>query len=210
MATGWQAGRPIHDRLPGALEAYRKDQDWDGYNPTQDPPIADWLTVPWDELLMATKAKVDGIPATLLNPLTAAPSNLDWLAQLCGFTGDYWDASWPVAIKRQLIGRSLSFIWESKGTRALLEWLLNLFALEASIYQIGSWRAGVSKVGDPIGSAEEHLRYMLIVPLAYRRTSPEWQLVERLNRLYAPVYCESRICYDHWYAGVSAVGDPIL
>lgn len=201
----WQTGRPIYDRLPGQNETYNKE------NPTaDDPAIADWLTSPWDELLTGLRTTIDNIPQDMLDPATAKAENLDWLAQLCGFTGDYWDSNWPVAVKRSLIANSLNYIWENKGTRDLLEWLIALFELEASVYQVGSWLAGISVVGDPIGDVESVFQYYIVVSLDYLRTSTQWKLLERLNRLYGPVYSDSRVCYDGFYAGFSVVGDPIL
>jgi hypothetical protein len=201
----WQTGRPIYDRLPGQNEAYRKESPTD-----EDPAIADWLTAPWDELLTGLRSAIDNIPQDMLDPATAKPENLDWLAQLCGFTGEYWDTSWPVAVKRELIANSLNFVWENKGTRALLEWLIDLFGLEASVYQVGAFLAGISLVGDPIGDADSIFEYYLVVSLDYLRTSTQWKLLERLNRLYGPVYADSRVCYDGFYAGFSVVGDPIF
>jgi hypothetical protein len=205
----WNTGRPIHDRLPGALEAYRKDEDWDGYDAAVDPPIGRWLTAAWDGLLMDTKVAIEGIPANMLDPATAKPEFLDWLAQLCGFTGDYWDTTWSVPVKRQLIARSLDYIWENKGTRELLEWLFTLFDLQVQVYLIGDFLAGVNAAGDPVSGGRD-FEYFLLVSLAYLPPSPYWSLVERLNRLYAPVYASSTQCYDHFYAGFSSAGQPVL
>ncbi len=203
----WNTGKPIHDRLPGENEGYRKDESWSGYNPTIDPPIARWLTEPWDGLLIEVKTKTENVYATHLNPLTAQPENLDWLAQLCGFTGEYWDVSWSVAVKRQLIAQSLVDIWENKGSRVLLEWLIQLFGLQARIYLLGEFLADINKAGDVLGG--EALHYWLLVKLNYLRTSDEWKLLEKLNRLYSPVYCDSAVVYEQFFADFSIAGDPV-
>ncbi len=202
----WDTGKPIYDRLPGDNEGYRKDQQWDGYDPTTD--VALWLTEPWDSLLMELKGKIDNLPITHLDPAAADPENLDWLAQLCGFTGEYWQTDWAVLVKRQLIANSLNFIWINKGTRPLLEWLISLFGLQVRIYLLGEFLAGINAAGDLLGG--DPFNYYLLVKLAYLRNSPEWALVEKLNKLYGPVFCESRVCYEQFYAGFSVAGDPVF
>jgi hypothetical protein len=205
--AGWDTGNPIHDRLPGENEGYRKDESWDGHDPSVDPPIARWLTEPWDALLMESKGKIETIYTTHLNPLTAEPENLDWLAQLHGFTGEYWSVDWDVAVKRQLIANSFTKIWENKGSRSLLEWIFQTFGLETRIYLYGEFLADINVAGDVLGG--EALQYWLLVTLKYLRTSDEWKLLEKLNRLYSPVCCNSRVTYDQFYADFSIAGDPV-
>jgi len=204
----WTTGRPIGDRLPGENEAYRKDEDWSGYDPALDPPIARWLTAPWDSLSMETKASVDGIYATHFDPETADAKNLDWLAQLAGFTGDYWSSDWDEAVKRQLILHGLDFIWETKGSRELLVWLIALFGLQARIYFLGEFLAGITTVPNSLGG--EGFNYFILVSLAYSRISSGWAMLEKINRLFGPVYCDSRVCYEQFYAGFSLAGDPVF
>lgn len=206
-AKSWQQGQPITLRLPGENSGYRKDEEWEGYDPELDPPIAHWLQDPWDKLLMDTKAKIDGFPTNYLYPETAYAEALDWLAQFCGYTGDYWSSNWPIAAKRELLRRSYDFVWQNKGTRALLEWLLALFELECRVYLLGAFLAG-DTVPAIVGG--EPFLYYLLVKLRYLRTSPEWALIERLNRLFGPVYAESRVCYERFYAGFSVAGDPVF
>lgn len=201
--AGWDTGRPILHRLPGLNEGYDHD------DPTSSPypPVSDWLTVFWDELLIQTKEKFEAFYANYLNPATALPENLDWLAQLCGFTGDYWDTSWPVATKRKLIARSYDFIWPNKGTRAVLEFLYGeAFGLQARVYILGEFRADITTVPGLVGG--ETLRFFVLVPLTYLRTSIAWALVDRLRRLYSPVYVDSLVAYESFYAGFSLAGDP--
>lgn len=206
-AKAWERGEPIAYRLPGENCGYRKDEEWDLYVEEIDPPIARWLEVPWDQLLMDSKAKIDGFPENYLYPATAIASALDWLAQFCGYTGDYWSNDWPIPVKRELLLRSYDFVWQNKGTRALLEWLISLFGLECRVYLLGEFLAGQTVPaivgGDPF-------RYYLLVELAYLRTSKEWALLERLDRLFGPVYAKSRVCYKKFYAGFSVAGDPVF
>ncbi|PHJ86313.1 hypothetical protein VF07_22420 [Nostoc linckia z6] len=123
MPSAWEQGRPIYKRLPIAEEKYQVSPD----DPELDP-VADWLTLPIDEYLMAAKEAVDNFYTDYLDPVTAKTENLDWLGQLCGFTGEYWETSWSQEQKRSLITNAFTFIWESKGTRAVLEFLHMVFS----------------------------------------------------------------------------------
>ena len=190
----WDAGRPIYGRLPEDSQQYQGNE------------LVDWLTLPWDELLVEARSQADALHANYFDPVTAKVEVLDWLAQLCGFTGDYWEATWPEGVKRELIANSFEFIWPNKGTRELLEWLIELFALQAQVYILGDFLAGITLLPATLGGPG--FQYFIRVPLVYLRTTYEWRLMVKLNRLYGPVYCESRVCYDQFYAGFSVAGDP--
>lgn len=202
----WEDGRPIYHSLPGENEGYLKDPEFN--DPVSDPPIADWLTVYWDELLIELQAELEAFPANYLEPATCRSDALDWLAQHSGFTGDYWDASWDDSIKRQLIADAYPFIWENKGTRVLLEYMIRLFNLQANVFILGDFLAGITPLPATLGG--DPYTFYITVGLIYLRTSVEWRLLERLRVLYSPVYCDSRICYDQWYAGFSVAGDPVF
>lgn len=193
----WQANRPIYGRLPEESQQY------------QGNDAADWLTLPWDELLTNSRGLAQNFYATHLNPATADAANLDWLAQLSGYTGAYWDTEWPVSVKRTLIAQAFSRVWPEKGSRALLEWIIALFGLEMRVYILGDFLAGFSAAGDTLGS-DSGFEYFLRVRLIYRRQGPQWALLERLNRLYSPVYVTSLVCYEQFYAGYSAAGEPVF
>lgn len=204
----WKTGRPIYDRLPGAEEGYRIDESAPDYNPEECPPVARWITTPWDELLVELREKLDGFPVTALDPLTADEVNLDWLAQFAGFTGRYWSASWPTEVKRVLIANAYGFIWPNKGTRRLLEFLFTIFELDAAIFVQGEFRAGINSPGDTVGGGA--LNYWITASLDYLRTSAEWQQLQQFDALFGAAYAESAVVYDRWYAGFSAPGDPVF
>lgn len=204
----WALARPILVRLPGESERYYQDPSFE-HDPELDPPIGDWLTVAADEDLMGAKALMERFYEDHLDPATALETSLDWLAQFAGFTGEYWDAEWPTSIKRELIANAYPFIWEHKGSRVLLEWLISLFTLNAYIYQVGEFLAGIDAVPKAVGGVQ--LEYYVLVPsMAYLRTSAEWALLRRLNNLYGPIYCKSLVCYDQFYAGFSVAGDLVF
>lgn len=193
---GWSTGRPIYHRLPEESEQY------------QHNPLVDAITTPYDAILMQWKGLVENFERDFLDPDTCRVDALDWLAQLCGFTGEYWDPIWAEAQKRELIRRSHTFIWANKGSQVLLEYLLDVFNINARVYMLGQFLADVNKAGDPVGG--ELLRYWILMPIEYLRTSKEWALVERLDRLYMPCFADSRVVYDRFYADFSVAGDPVF
>jgi aminopeptidase-like protein len=203
MPSAWEQGRPIYKRLPIAEEKYQVASD----DPELDP-VADWLTLPVDEYLMAIKEAVDTFYTDYLDPATARAENLDWLAQLCGFTGEYWETSWTQTQKRSLITNAFTFIWESKGTRAVLEYLLLIFDIQGKIYLLGEFLAGRNVAGDALGG--DSLEYFLLLPLSYLRTSYQWRLAAKFNRLYGPVYVKSTVCFSQFFCGFSCTGDPVF
>lgn len=205
----WESGRPIYDRLPGASELYKKDNtDSDNYNPTKD--VAAWLVAFWDDLLIEQRSNVDNLYRDVFNPDTAKPENLDWLAQLAGYTGEYWSSQWTDTQKRQLIKRAYDYVWINKGTKALLEWLIELFELDAVVYSPGQFILGETPLGSPLGG--EPFKYLINVDFrgaGYLRTSPQWKLLEKLNELYGTAYSESRVQYTKFILGFSALGDSL-
>jgi hypothetical protein len=202
LTSAWEQGRPIYKRLPIAEEKYQVADD------TELDPVADWLTLPIDELLITIKLTTENFYADYLDPATAKLENLDWLAQLCGFTGEYWETSWTEAQKRALIANAFIFIWESKGTRAVLEFLLVIFGIQGRLYLLGEFLAGRNKAGEALGG--EALEYFLLLPLTYLRTSSQWRLATKFNRLYGPVYVSKSVCYSQFFAGFSICGDPVF
>ncbi|MBE9178660.1 hypothetical protein IQ268_08820 [Oculatella sp. LEGE 06141] len=196
----WQSGRPIYSRLPGVNEGYRKEEG---------EPIADWLTVYFDELLIATKTTVGDLPRQL-NPATCDPAWLDFLRLLCGFTGEYWDKAWSDEVKRSLIANAFDGvdIWANKGSEVVLAYLLELFDIDHEVWLGASFLVGISELPGTLGSPE--WVYYLLLPLKYLRESSEFKLAEKLNRLYSPAFCDSLVCYDAFYVGFSACGDPVF
>lgn len=204
----WATGQPIYGRLPGENEAYQKDRTFESYNIADD--IAYWLVAYWDELLLETKATAEDFHTDYLDPETARADALDWLAQFAGYTGNYWDSEWPESAKRALIANAYSQVWPMKGTRELLEWLLSsaVFNLEARVFILGDFLAGISQAGDVLGS--DPFTFFILVDLDYLRVSSEWRLIEQLRQLFTPIYCESRVCFEEFYAGFSVAGDPVF
>lgn len=169
--------RPIFSRLP---QAY------------QDNSIADWLTAFWDQLLVDVKAKYDDLPRQL-NPLTCDIEYLDFLAPILGWTDEVWDKDWTVDSKRQLLANSYTLIWPEKGSQKVLSFILTALKIEHQIEITGSFRVGISDVGDEIGLIPWD--YTIYLPDYYRR-QPQEVLTRKINSLFGPVWCDSRILFE--------------
>lgn len=200
LRSAWQLGRPVYLRLPAEEEGYVGNE------------VADALTLWLDLFLVEVQQAAVNLERDLINPDTCRDDALDWLAQHYGYTGEYWDMTWPALTKRQLIKYSLSFVWPNKGRKILLEWLLSLFEINALVIIPGVFIAGVNQAGDFLGGVV--LRYFIAMPLprhnGYLRGSTQWQLARQFNRLYMPCYCFSLICYKKFIAGLALAGDPLL
>lgn len=191
--------RPIYSRLPGINGRYQTEEKGN---------TADWLTVYFDELLIATKANVDDLPRQL-NPSTCdAVPWLDFLAELCGYRGEYWDKAWPVPVKRSLLQNAFTLVWANKGSRAVIDFVLDLFAIAHDIWLGDGFLAGITTLPGTVGAPE--WRYYIRLPLQYLRNGSEFKLAEKINRLYGPVFCDSRVAYKQFYAGFSVAGDPVF
>lgn len=202
--TAWDESAPITKRLPRF--------GWQDGNAAVEAVVG-----AYDTVFMELYQTIQDFEKDFIDPDTCRADALDWLAQLMGFTEDYWDNSWAESIKRQLIKDAQQIVWRYKGTFYLLQYLIDLFGLNVRIELKGQWRVGVSKIGDPIGGAL--LDYSLVIGSdtdpGYARNSPEWRLIERLNRLYMPCWAAPQtlngnyLRYHRWRVGRSAVGDPI-
>ena len=179
IKEAWDSGRPIYTRLPRRNEGYEN-------NPT------DWLTDYWDKLLVETKVKVDDIPIRQINPLTCDDSWLDFLAVLYGWDEKHWQKSWAIESKRLLLSRSYDFIWENKGNRDVLSYVLNSLFIKNRILEIGDFIIGSSTVGQPIGTSP--WEFTVVLPVLYRNSNV-FPLVEYIVARFSPCWCE--VTYEY-------------
>lgn len=93
--------RPIYSRLPGIAEAYRSDP---AFSDVETP--AQWLTSGVDEFLAKKKDQITEFYSNYLDPERCDPSNLDWLAQHIGLTGNLWDTEFTREQKIALINNA--------------------------------------------------------------------------------------------------------
>lgn len=208
-ATAWSSGHPIYSRLPGVNEGYQIDEDPNVVrDDPQKDPVAKWLTDYWDALLVAKKAQLEDIRDRQFDPLRCDPEWLDLLAVMSGFTGPYWDKTWPVDVKRQLIANSMLLIWSNKGSEEVLQFLLDQFGIVYDIWKGDQFLAGIDAAGSEVGSPQ--WRYVIRVGLEYLRNSYEFKLAEKLNSLYGALFTDNRVAYKQFYAGFSVAGDNVF
>lgn len=87
--------RPIYNRLPGVSGRYNDEDNPE--NPSK------WLVSGADEALSHSKILIDRFYDMYLDPDTAYPLCLDWIAQHMGFMGGMWDLEWDSSVKRLLL-----------------------------------------------------------------------------------------------------------
>jgi len=180
-SEAWASGRPIFSRLP---DVYK------------DNLIADYLTAYFDKLLIETKAKVDDLPRQL-NPITCDENWLDFLAPLCGFTGEYWEKAWKVNAKRLLLSNSYQNIWSNKGSKTALSTVLTCFGINHVITNRGDFILGASQVGvQTLGTTA--WEYVIYLPTIYRDRE-EYKLTKKLDKLFGPLWCDREIIFDDKY-----------
>jgi len=187
--------RPIYSRLPQISQRYKAE------NP-ENP--SNWLTRWFDELLVGTKTKIDDLPRQL-NALTCDADWIDFVAYLSGFSGEHWDKAWSMATKRAIASKA-NWIWSNKGTKAVLEYILNAVNLSAVIWLADDAVFDVDDL-DVASFGEPQYQYFIQVPFSYDRNGAQFRLAEKINRLYGPIVCDSAVCYDGIYLDYSEFGD---
>lgn len=194
-SQAWASKRPIYARLPGVNGQYQSEEG---------ETIANWLTAHSDRILVDVQGKVLDMPRQL-SAQFCDESFLDFLAVLGGFTGEYWDKNWTANQKRLILIKT-NWIWENKGSKIVISYLIDAFNIDHSVWEESAFYAGVTILPGAIG--EPDFRYMVTMPLKYLRNSNEFKLAEKINHLFGPIVCESRVCYEKFYAGFSVAGDP--
>lgn len=180
----WRNGRPVFNRLPGINGSYQANV------------VADYLAqFPDTELTSAKSKALDNIRRQV-DPLTCDVSWLDFLSSICGWHGDYWDRSWPEASKRQLLANSYSLIWPKYGTSEALSFVLNTLGVTHLIQQGQSFIIGREAIGDALGAIA--WEYDIVLPSAFFNSDAH-RLAERIDRLFGPIWCRSRIIFDDEY-----------
>jgi hypothetical protein len=188
--NSWQQLRPIFRRLP--------------VNGYQDNAIADILTQFADEFLIQAKGRLQDMERQV-DPLQCDASWIDLLAVMAGFVGEYYDPTWPESIRRQLVANAFTLIWPYLGTQRVLDYLLTLFAIEYQWRFRGSFYLNITPMPGVMGTPIP--QYFIVVPYRYARNSYEFQLTEKLRRLYAPAHAQGRVCYPRFLLGLSVCGD---
>ena len=192
--SAWKNGRPVLNRLP---EVY------------QDNPIADWLTDHVDEVMQGLRYMIEVVAPRQVDPLLCEDTWLDLLSNLCGWYG-LWDASWPESSKRVLLANSYTIIWPNYGTAQTLSFVLQTLGVTHVIQEGQSFIIGREAVGDEIGAVA--WEYDIILPTSLFNTR-EYKLAVRINELFGPIHCRSRILFDDTFfeaKGFFVIGDNTL
>lgn len=146
--------------------------------------IADALTRGIDELLSNWDLRLDNYYRERLDPSSADELWLDLLAAWSGW-GNYWDSSWSVAIKRQLLTQT-NYIWSNRGNKEILPFLFKVFGLNATLAPNSGWIVGTSTV--PVTLAADPFSYVIQIPANYTTGSPEYVLIRKLVKQFLPCW----------------------
>jgi phage tail-like protein len=171
----------------------------------QDNPVVDWLTLWYDEKIVQSATTLESFWQNL-DPAIAPESYLDYLAFLCGLSGNYWDVKWSVDVKRLLIALAHS-LWSSRGTLRAIRQVLDIHSLEYTIWTNGALRLSFTL---PATFGKDDLRLWVRMPLKYQRSTPQFKEAQRTLRNYAPAIVKSGVCFNRFYLGFSVLNDPLF
>ena len=186
---------PVTSLLPGENEAYTGNA------------IARSLTAPWDIYTASLVSALSNFYARSLDPKTCDAAYLDWLAQWAGYTGPYWDASWPESAKRALIAEAYTRVWPTKGSQDLLLWLFDLFEIDFQLISSSlPFRADVSRAGDRVGGPSSIFHVLL--PMTYSRLG-KWVTARQLLALFTPIWIPFTVSYEESRADIMRAGEVV-
>lgn len=203
--SAWQSLRPLFNRLPFV---YRDVET--PVNPS------DVITDYWDELLVGLKSDIQNFYSRFLNPDSAPSEWLDWIAQLCGFSEDYWSPVWSEAIKRQLIKDSFTRVWLERGTKTGVDYWFDLFEIPS--FNPGNssettWVQTFFRVGEttlPGTLGVNDFNWFIRLEDSIVRGGETWRLSERIKNLHTPVWTQAILGYKYFYLGRSALGEGVF
>jgi hypothetical protein len=113
-----------------------------------------------------------------------------------------------MATKRAIASQA-NWIWSNKGTQEVLEYIIAAVGLSAAIWLADDGTFDVDNL-DEISFGEPQYQYFIQVPFSYDRDGVNFRLVEKINRLYGPIVCDSVVCYDGIYLDYSEFGDAFF
>lgn len=177
----WSNDKPITDNLPGFNGKYNRNN------------VTQWITSYFDEFLVDTKNSVTLIQEYLENLDIAPDKYLDFFGNLAGFTGPYWEITYPKSLKIALIQKA-NWIWSNKGSKEVLSYVLTHYGLENIVVNDGAFIIGSNVIGDRLGERPwSYLIYTNPRQLNYDFLSKKIPLFQRL---YAPLWARGTIIED--------------
>lgn len=171
----------------------------------QDNPTVSFITQWYDKKLVEVANTLETFWQNLI-PATCPVGYLDYLAYLCGLSGQYWDTGWTVSVKRVLIEKAHTF-WASKGTIGCIKAVLDIHQIPYKIWNRGSLQVPFTLPG--IFGVDDLTLYIQL-PLAYQRSSPQWKETQRTLYNYGAAVIKSQVVFDAFYVGFSVIGEPIF
>lgn len=141
-----------------------------------------------------------------LSPNTCSDGNLDWLSQLFGFTGKYWNFAWTVTQKRNILKLGLSF-WRIKGTlEAINKWIAAL-ALPIQVWTGNSLILPFT-LSATLGSPK--FKIVLRIPFSENRGNAVWRESQRITEILTPVATPTHVGFDAFRLGYSQLGECLF
>lgn len=190
--SNWANKRPTLDSLPEK-----------GY---QDNDVAIALTS-WVDAKMSAKADQLQNFYRQLDPSTCDANKLDYLAFLNGLSGSYWNTSWQESTKRTFIQYAHSELWQYRGTKRSLSFVLDTHQIKHRLWFDSSSLLPFT-LPQVLGSY--HLRFYIRLPISYVRDGWHWKEAQRTAKNFAPAIVGHQVCHEYFRLGFSKVGEPLF
>lgn len=181
----------IQDRLPD--KGYQDNQSVEWVLSHANHKISQWAT------LMETFH-------LQLSPVTCSDDKLDWLSQLYGFTGKYWNFQWSITQKRNILRLGLSF-WRRKGTRSSIEQWVSALGLPI---QVWTGDRLVLPFAMPATLTSPKFKIILRIPFSEVRGNQIWRESHRITEILTPITTPTYIGFDAFRVGYSQLGEPMF
>lgn len=126
-----------------------------------------------------------------LDPASCKEEWLDVLAYWGGW-GQYWDARWAIAVKRDLLANT-PYLWANRGNQEVLPLLFTIFNLDAYLKPDTGFILLQSFFPGNLNA--DPFSYKISVPSTYPEGSPEYNLIVKLIELFLPCWVEFQFEY---------------
>jgi P2-related tail formation protein len=143
---------------------------------------------------------------TKLEPTTTDSKYLDWLAYMVGAVDGYWSSSWSDGVKR-IVLTNWQRLTEYRGTRIALELALSAHSIPYVFWSSSDVALPFSL---PVTLGVVTYSVFVTLPLSLARNSYEFIEARRAVDNYTAAAYPVVACYDRFYAGISAVGEPLF
>lgn len=142
-----------------------------------------------------------------LDPSTCDASKLDYLAYLNGLSGSYWDTAWSETTKRTLIKNAHSELWQWRGTKRALSFVLGVHQIKHQVW-LDSNSILPFTLPQKLGTYQ--LRFYIRLPITYVRDGWHWKEAKRTAKNFAPAIVGYQVCHEYFRLGFSKVGEPLF